>query len=198
MILNISRKGAGQRCSSRLLLISASRLFIPTIFLYHMGEFYNELSLLVFLATFVSMFILPAKCGLTAIAVDVCHRVKPSQEDPLLRWTNPHVDHGVEEVSPALTTLEWFADQLIMIGELGPTVNTGICAVAIWQVSPECLHSSGMSRGGPGSWCHWGGDGATRSQRGLGWLKTPLGWPWALFQLLQKFCTILVSKPGGL
>ena len=70
-----------------------------------MGQFDNELALFVLLAGLEGALVLPAEWSLAAFAEDVGDRVEPGQEETLLRGTAAHVDHRVEEVGAALTSL---------------------------------------------------------------------------------------------
>lgn len=112
---------------------------VPTVVLYHVGQLNDVLPLLVLLTQFKGLFIFPAQCGVTVFAVDVGHCVKSCQQQSLLSWTAANVDHRVEEVGSALAALERLGDEIVMIGQMGPTVHTAVTTVAGVQISLERL-----------------------------------------------------------
>ena len=62
-----------------------------------MGQFNNELALLVLLARLIGLLVLPAQHGLAAITVYVSYSVQPGQENALLRLPAADVYHRVED-----------------------------------------------------------------------------------------------------
>lgn len=73
-----------------------------------MGELYDVFALLVLLAGFEGVFIFPPQGRFTAFAVDVSYGVEASQEDAFFGLATSNVDHRVEEIRPALASLERF------------------------------------------------------------------------------------------
>lgn len=116
-----------------------STLILPPVLLDHVCQLDDELALLVLLTRLERLLVLPAQRRLAAVTVDVSHSVQAGEQDPLFGRPTANVDHGVEEVCPALRTLEALADQLIVIGQVGAAVHAGVSPVARGQVSPEGL-----------------------------------------------------------
>jgi len=127
-----------------------SRLFVPPVFLDHVGELYDEFAFLVLLTAFESPLILPSQRSLAAVTVDVRHCVKACKQNPLLRRSAPYVHHTVEQVGTTLATLEGFGDEFVMVGEVGAAVDAGVGPVAGGKVRPESLHSFVGGEGGEG------------------------------------------------
>lgn len=53
--------------------------------------------------------------------------------------STPDVHHRVEEIGSALAALKRLGYQLVVIGQVGATVNAGVGPVAGWEVGPERL-----------------------------------------------------------
>lgn len=117
-----------------------SRLLLPSILLDHVGQLDDELALLVLLTLLKGMFIFPPKGGVAAVAVDVSDGVEPGEQDPLFGRPAPHVDDAVEEVGSPGAALEALANEFVMVCEVGPAVDAGVCSVAGRQVGSERLH----------------------------------------------------------
>lgn len=117
-----------------------SWLLFPSILLDHMCQLDDELSLLVLLAGLKCMLVLPSESGFTAVAEYICNSVQACEKHSLLGRAAANIHYGVEEVGPALTALEGFTNELIMVGQMSSTVNTRISSVATGQVCTECLH----------------------------------------------------------
>lgn len=80
---------------------------IPTILLYHMGQFNDKLALFVFLAGFKGMFIFPPKSCLAAFTINISNCMKSSQEHPFFSWSTTDIYYRIEKVCTSLTPLEW-------------------------------------------------------------------------------------------
>lgn len=65
--------------------------------------------------------------------------MQAGQQDALLRGAAANVDHGVEEIGPALAALEGFADEFVMVGQVGPAVDAGVGPVAGGKILAKCL-----------------------------------------------------------
>lgn len=89
---------------------------IPPIFFNHVGQLNDIFPFFVLLARLESMFIFPTKCSFTAFTVDVSNSMEASQENPLFSRSTTHINNRIEEIGPALASLEWLWNQLIMIG----------------------------------------------------------------------------------
>lgn len=61
------------------------------------------------------------------------------EQDSLLRGAAADIDHGVEEIGPALAALEGFADEFVMVGQVGTAVDAGVGPVAGGQILAKCL-----------------------------------------------------------
>lgn len=114
-------------------------LSVPTVVLYHVGQLDDELPLLVLLTQFEGLFIFPAQCGVTVFTVDVGHRVKSREQQPLLCGSTADVHHRVEEVGSALAALERLGDEIVMVGQVGAAVHAAVPTVAGVQVGLERL-----------------------------------------------------------
>lgn len=119
--------------------LPASRFLLPSVFLYHVSQLNNEFPLFIFLTRLKGMLIFPSQCCLAAVAEDVRHSVQASQQDSLLRGAAANIDHRVEQIGPALAALEGFADEFVMVGQVGPAVDAGVGPVAGGQILAECL-----------------------------------------------------------
>lgn len=119
--------------------LPASRFLLPSVFFYHVSQLNNEFPLFIFLTRLKGMLIFPSQRCLAAVAEDVRHCVQASEQDSLLRGAAANIDHGVEQVGPALAALEGFADEFVMVGQVGPAVDAGVGPVAGGQILAECL-----------------------------------------------------------
>ena len=97
-----------------------SALIFPSVLLDHVGQLDNELALLVLLTGLVGLFIFPAQYCLAAITVYVSHCMKSGEQNTFLSLAAANVHHRVEQIGATLATLEWFGDQLIVIGQMSP------------------------------------------------------------------------------
>jgi len=114
-----------RNCSAELQLIwfgsnDPSALIFPSVLLDHVGQLDNELALLVLLTGLVGLFIFPAQYCLAAITVYVSHCMKSGEQNTFLSLAAANVHHRVEQIGATLATLEWFGDQLIVIGQVSP------------------------------------------------------------------------------
>lgn len=100
--------GSGDGGFTRLSKTALARRSIPAVFLDHVGELDDVLALLVLLAGLEGVLIFPPKGRFTAFAVDVGYRMETSQQDAFFGLATSDVDHRVEEVRPALASLERF------------------------------------------------------------------------------------------
>jgi len=77
--------------------------------------------------------------------------MKPGEKNPLLCRATTHIDDRVEKVSATLAALEGFANQLVVVGQVGAAVDTRVGPVAIWKIGTECLHASRLLPGHQGA-----------------------------------------------
>jgi len=106
-----------------------------------MSQLDNEFTFLVLLTRFESMFVFPSKSRLATLAVDVSNSVQSSEQHALLGRSATNVDHRVEEVCSTLTSLKRLGDEFVVIGQMSATVDAGVSAVAIGQISLESFEN---------------------------------------------------------
>lgn len=108
-----------------------------------MGQFDNKFAFLVLLTRFKCVFVFPSEGGFAALAVDISDGVQSREQDTLLGWTATHIHHRIEEIGSSLTALERLGNEFVVIGQMGPTVDARIGAVAaFWQIRLKCLDHS--------------------------------------------------------
>lgn len=124
---------------------------LPAVLLQHVRQFDDELALLILLRQFEGVLVLPAQCGLAALAENVGHGMQSGEEDSLLRRAAGHIDDGVEEVRATLTALKGLADQFVVAGQMRAAVDAAVCPVTVVQVGLKRLthgyvHGQGSQR----------------------------------------------------
>mmetsp|Transcript_23441 Transcript_23441/g.36680 ORF Transcript_23441/g.36680 Transcript_23441/m.36680 type:complete len:286 (+) Transcript_23441:288-1145(+) len=131
------------RCCIRLQRFS---LYQWTRIIGHLRFFYNTLALLVLLTFLEGFNVFPPKNGLTAVAIDVGHCVKPSYQNSIFFWSQSDVHNIAEQIGPAMPALKGFGDNLVMLSQVRPTVATTVDAGPA-QVNLEHLAHFGKTAG---------------------------------------------------
>jgi len=104
----------------------------------------NVLALLVLLARFVSLFVLPAHNTAALLACNVSHVMAPGGHVAVGNFLFFDVDDGVEQVGFAVLTAEIAADDVLMVAEMGFAVGAPIDLAGIEVDVVRETHSVGV------------------------------------------------------
>ncbi len=69
---------------------------VPSVFFNHVSQFDDVFALLVLLAGFIGLLVLPSEGSLAAVTIDVSHSVKAGEENPFFCLATAYVDHRVK------------------------------------------------------------------------------------------------------
>ena len=75
------------------------------------------------------MLILPTQRGLTILAVNIGHRMKPRKKNPLLCRSAAYVEDLVEQVGSTLTALERLGYEVVVAGQMGTAMYAAVFPV---------------------------------------------------------------------
>mmetsp|Transcript_1660 Transcript_1660/g.5663 ORF Transcript_1660/g.5663 Transcript_1660/m.5663 type:complete len:252 (+) Transcript_1660:1663-2418(+) len=121
-------------------LIAAARASSPAPLLHHLRLLDDVLPLFVLLALLEGLLVLPAQDLLAARTVDVRHGVQSSNQQAVLLRAKRYVHDIVEEIRPAVPTLEGLRHDLVMVARVASAVATTVDAGAVQILLEQAAH----------------------------------------------------------